>query len=100
MEKDLKISCPDCGVILIVDRITGEIIEVRRPLVKNSSGDRFADSMKKLEIEKAHRQNLFDNIAEEQARKKAVAEQLFNASLKDVKENPDDIRPENIFDRD
>ncbi len=100
MDKDLKITCPDCRVILIVDRISGEIIETRRPLVKDSSGDRFKDSMKKLDIEKAHRQNMFDNLAEEQAKKKAVAEELFNASLKDVKEKGDEIRPENIFDRD
>ena len=101
MEKELKIACPDCGTIMIVDRITGEIIETRKKLVDHSSGDRFKDSMKKLDIEKAHRQNMFDNLAEEQAKKKRIAEELFNASLKDVKEKgDDDIRPLNIFDRD
>ncbi len=63
----LKIECPTCKTILIVERSNGKVIEVRKPLVENPSGDRFNDAFEKLKNSKKE------------------IEDKFNASLKNVK---------------
>jgi len=40
-----KITCPCCDTILVINKVTGEILEHRKPLVENPSGDRFADAL-------------------------------------------------------
>jgi predicted nucleic acid-binding Zn-ribbon protein len=100
MEKELSIACPDCGTILIVDRVSGKILETRRPLVEKPSGDRLTDAFGKMKADKEKRDRLFAEMNEAEERKKRLAEELFNASLKEAKESGEDIRPTNIFDRD
>ena len=52
MDKELKITCPDCGVILVVDRISGKVIEARKPIGEQSTGDRFTDAFTKVKKDK------------------------------------------------
>ncbi len=99
MEKELKVTCPGCDTILIVDRITGKLLETRKPLVEESTGDRFKDALLKVEQDKAKYALAFDNLKEKQERKKKLAEDLFNASLKDAK-NDNNEKPHSIFDAD
>ncbi len=98
MEKEIKVTC-SCGTILIIDRISGKVLATRKPLVKDSGGDRFADAFQKVSEDKTRRHSVFDNMKENQEKKKKVAEELFNASLEDAKKSGDD-KPHNVFDLD
>ncbi|MBI4666898.1 MAG: hypothetical protein HY751_10885 [Nitrospinae bacterium] len=99
MERELKISCPGCGVVLIVDRVTGEVLETRKPLVENSTGDRLSDAFLKVKKDKEKRDSIFDNMEAHLEQKKKTAEDLFNESLKSASKDPDK-KPLNIFDMD
>jgi len=99
MEKELRINCPGCGTVLIVDRISGKILETRKPLVDNSTGDRLKDAFLKAEQDREKRAAAFDNMKEIQEKKRKLAEDIFNASMEDSK-NRGDERPDSIFDAD
>ncbi|VAX14749.1 hypothetical protein MNBD_NITROSPINAE04-1176 [hydrothermal vent metagenome] len=99
MEKELKIKCPCCDSILFIDRITGRIIETRKPLVEQSSGDRLADAFTKTRQDKEKRSAVFDDMAENLEKKKKLSEELFKSSLEDAKKDKNE-KPHSIFDAD
>ena len=90
----INIKCPCCDTILVVNRATGEVIEVRKPLVEETSGDRFKDA---LRAEKEHSkkiENLFEETLSEIERKKAERQKLFEENLKKTREEGiDDYNP-------
>lgn len=99
MEKELKVTCPVCNHVLIVDRITGETLEVRKALVEKPSGDRFADALQKTVKDKEKADSAFKDLQARLERKKKAAEEIFDASLKDAALEPGE-KPRNIFDLD
>ena len=99
MDRELRITCPGCETILIVDRITGEIIETRKPILEKSTGDRFKDAFLKADEDKKKLVSKFDDMKAQLDKKKKFAEDLFNESLKQAKEDKD-MKPRNIFDND
>jgi len=99
MEKELKVTCPGCQHVLIVDRITGDVLEVRKALVERPSGDRFADALLKTIKDKEKADSAFNDLHARQERKKKAAEDIFDASLKDAVLEPDE-KPHGIFDLD
>ncbi|MBI5816211.1 MAG: hypothetical protein HZB29_11455 [Nitrospinae bacterium] len=99
MDREIKVACPGCQTILIVDRITGELIETRKPLVEKSSGDRFIDAFTKAKDDRDKRAGKLDDIAGQLEKKRKMAEELFKASLNEAKKEKD-IKPNNIFDLD
>ncbi|VAX18295.1 hypothetical protein MNBD_NITROSPINAE02-1058 [hydrothermal vent metagenome] len=99
MEKEFKVNCPCCDLILVIDKASGKIVETRKPLVKESTGDRFKDAFLKREQDKERLAGAFDNIKEEQEKKKRAASELFNASL-DSARNDNTEKPHSIFDQD
>ncbi|MDH5510277.1 MAG: hypothetical protein OEZ32_07965 [Nitrospinota bacterium] len=99
MERDIKLSCPCCGAILFVDRINGQITETRKPLVEQSSGDRFQDAVVKTQKDKEKRDAFFDNLKENREKQKKLTEELFKASLEEARKNKAE-KPSSIFDAD
>ncbi len=100
MDKELKIACPDCGAVLVVDRITGEVLETRKPIIEQSTGDRFADAILKVKKDKEKiASTKFDDLKKEQEKKKKLSEEIFRTSLKEAKKDKD-IKPRSIFDGD
>ncbi len=100
MRKEFKVTCPCCDTILILDRVSGKVLETRKPLVEESTGDRFKDAFLKVEKDKARVADALDNVKEKQEAKRKAAEDLFNASLKEAKKEKDSIKPNSIFDSD
>jgi len=100
MEKEIKVSCPGCSSVLIIDRMSGKIVETRKPLVEETTGDRLQDAFLKQKQDKETRTAAFDNFSANQKKKKKLAEDIFNASLEDVKEEGDDAKPHSIYDAD
>ncbi len=93
-----QITCPDCKTILIVERRTGKIVEVRRPILENSTGDRFEDAFKKVRERETLAEGKFRKALESEKSKKAKLDQLFAEKLKEVEESGD-IRPINPYDQ-
>ncbi|MDH5637111.1 MAG: hypothetical protein OEZ04_01310 [Nitrospinota bacterium] len=99
MERDIKVSCPCCGAILFVDRINGQITETRKPLVEESTGDRFQDAVVKSQKEREESEAFFDNLKENREKQKKLTEELFQTSLEEAKKNKGE-KPHSIFDAD
>ncbi len=81
-----KVTCPCCNTILVVDKVTGEVLEHREPLVENPSGDRFADA---LQAQKDHSEkinSLFDKSLSGLKEKDTDRQTLFEESLKKTRE--------------
>lgn len=86
MEKEFKVICPDCGVILLVDRLTGEVMETRKPIIEQSTGDRFADAIIKVKKDREKiASTKFDDLKKEQDKKRKLADDIFRTSIKDLK---------------
>ena len=93
MEDFLKITCPCCDTILIVDRIKGKIVETRKPIVEDSSGDRFEDAFEKVRHAKAAAEAKFTAAQRKERERKAKLESMFNDGLKRAKAEGEITKP-------
>lgn len=87
MAEFLKIECPHCKHILVIDPEKGKLIETRKPLVAESTGDRFKDAFLKLENDKKGAEEKFQKSKQDEAHKKEKLDELFQKSMKKVKES-------------
>ncbi|MEW6517665.1 MAG: hypothetical protein AB1439_12265 [candidate division FCPU426 bacterium] len=87
MDTVVQVTCPKCGVVLIVDRVTGEVLETREPLVAESSGDRFQDAMQKVKQDRAEAEARFKQAQSEEKTKSQALDQLFKKSLEQAKKD-------------
>lgn len=93
MDNTLTIQCPTCHVVLLVDRITGEVLEVRKPLVAESSGDRFADALKKIKNSAQETEDKFQKSREAEKNKHKDLDALFEKSLEQAKKEDPSAKP-------
>ena len=93
----IKITCPDCKCVLIIDRREGKIIEKRPPIIKETTGDRFKDAY--IKVQKRSK-IASEKVAKAKKREKGKFQRLdkfFKESLKDAEEerppkkNPSDF---------
>jgi uncharacterized Zn finger protein (UPF0148 family) len=95
----LLVNCPDCKSVLVVDRKTGEVIEVRKPLVEESSGDRFEDARRRVLDTKARAEKAFEEAKKREEGKLERLEALFREKKEELKDTPIE-RPDRPFDLD
>jgi len=89
-----KLTCPCCDTILVVNKVTGEILEYRKPLVENPSGDRFADALRAQKDHSEKLNSLFDESISGLKEKDTERQNLFEESLKKTREEGiDDYKP-------
>jgi len=89
-----NITCPCCQTILVINRDTGKILEERKPLVDDPSGDRFADAMRARKEHADKMKTLFDKSLTSVAEKDEERRSVFEESLKKAREEgADDDRP-------
>ena len=100
MIETIKVTCPDCRCILIVDKKTGEVIEKREPILEESTGDRFEDAFLKVKSAKDRAEEKFRAAQEREKDKKKKLDELFSQKLREVKERGDTGRPDNPLDMD
>ena len=96
MEQFLKIQCPDCKTVLIVRRRDGKIVEVRKPILEDSTGDRFKDAELKVKREKDVIARKFEEAKEREKGKIDRLNKLFEEGLKRAKEEggpPERVNP-------
>lgn len=94
------IDCPCCKARIEVDRKTGKVLRHwDKPKVKEG-GDLMAESLKKMEADKARLDNYFANAGKEMEEKKKKLEDLFQKEKKKIEESGDTSRPINPMDLD
>tara|TARA_B100000315_G_scaffold212311_1_gene209618 strand:+ start:10808 stop:11107 length:300 start_codon:yes stop_codon:yes gene_type:complete len=95
-----EIKCPCCNTILIIDRIDGKIIEERRAILEQSTGDRFKDALIKSKQQKATVEKKFKESEKAHKERSESLQNIFDKSLKKVNENDDKSKPLTPFDYD
>jgi len=100
MSDTIKVSCPCCQSILIVEKRTGAVLEERKPLVEESTGDRYEDALKKVRGRKGEAEEKFSRFKGEQDAKKARLNALFDERLKEISESGEDIEKVNPLEMD
>lgn len=100
MTDTIQVKCPCCDTILIVEKKTGAVLEERKPLVEDSTGDRYEDALKKMKQRTAGAHEKFDKFKDEQSAKKARLDALFNDRLKEISESGEDVEKVNPLEMD
>ncbi len=102
MDETLKITCPCCKTVLIVNR-KGAILEERKPILdeSESTGDRFEDAIKKAKSSKEIAEAKFREAQQKEKDRMARLESMFNDGMKRVKESGEPVeKPKREFDLD
>lgn len=94
----LELNCPCCGAHLSVDRELGKVIAHEAPPRAAHAPD-FDRASQLLEKQKARREALFTQSAEDEKVKSKVLERKFEEALKKTKDEPI-TRPARDFDLD
>lgn len=84
--RTLQVTCPECNCILVVNKEDGSVVEVRKPLVEESSGDRFTDAMNAAHQHSKKMKDIFATRLTEHAQKEKERDSLFHESLKKAQE--------------
>jgi uncharacterized Zn finger protein (UPF0148 family) len=84
----LEVTCPDCRTVLVVDRKTGKVLEVKRPIGEASTGDRFEDARAKVLGTKARAESKFDEVKERSRRRLDELDKLFKDRKDELKDRP------------
>lgn len=99
MSETLQVECPDCQVILIVDRKTGKVLETRRPIVADSTGDRFEDARQKVLNAQDRAEQKFEEAKEKRKSRMAELDKLFAEKKEELKDQPIE-KPRGMYDDD
>lgn len=99
MQEHYKITCPCCDSILIVRRRDGAVIEVRKPLLEESTGDRFQDAFKKVKERGKVINSKIEEVKKIEEERRKGADDFFKEALKRAKETKDE-KPVNPLDAD
>lgn len=100
MKDSYQVKCPCCTTILVIDRRTGEILDERRPILDQSTGDRYQDALKKVRERGSVAEEKYRKFQEERSSKMDKLDALFKDTVKQVEESGEEIKPFNPFDQD
>lgn len=85
----LRITCPCCKHILVLDRNTGEILSTHGPANKPTSGDPFQDALSKVRDEKGGVDDKFEKTKQSALKSKDELDNMFDDALQKAREDPD-----------
>lgn len=83
----MELECPCCGVLLKIDASLGKVIWHGKPPRKTDAPD-IDQSARLLEQEKARREAIFRQSAEDEKSKPQLLEKKFQEALKRSKNEP------------
>jgi hypothetical protein len=86
MIETITVTCPECKVILVIDKKTGNIIEKRDPILTESTGDRFKDAYIKVKESGKRAQEKFNQAQEKRKERLQNVDKIFKDSLKNIQE--------------
>jgi hypothetical protein len=102
MAKDdfLEVKCPGCEVVLIVDRRNGKVVETRKQLIEDSTGDRFEDAFKKVKRSKGEVERRVEEARERERNKMDRLNALFKEGLQKAEKEGPISKPDRELDLD
>ena len=100
MDDFIEVACPECKTILIVRRKDGKIVEVRKPIIEDSTGNRFEDAMLKVKREKDTIAKKFEEAKKREQSKMERINAQFEEGLKRAKAEGPVSKPHSPFDLD
>ena len=100
MDDVYQIKCPCCSTILVVERRTGKVVDERRPILDQSTGDRYQDALKKVRERGSVAEEKFRKFQSERSTKFDKLNALFKDTVKKVQESGEEIKPHNPLDMD
>jgi hypothetical protein len=92
-KEPFKVTCPDCKTILVIDAKTGEIIEKRKPIIEDTTGDRLKDAFLKAKQREDEADVLFQKAKEKERERKSKLDSIFKESVEKAKEEDDCSKP-------
>ncbi len=99
-EDFLEVTCPGCKTILIVNRRSGKVVEVRKPILEDSSGDRFEDAYRKVKGSKDEIEKKVEAARERERSKMDRLNQLFKEGLEQAEKEGPIQKPKRDFELD
>ncbi len=97
MDDVYQVKCPCCTTILVIERRTGKVLEERRPILEQSTGDRYEDALKKVRERGSVAEEKFQKFQSERGQKAAKLDALFKDSLKKAEESGEKPKKVNPF---
>jgi hypothetical protein len=96
-----QIKCPCCDATLVIRRRDGKLLETRKPIREDSSGDRFDDALRNVRERKGALDKKVEAARRAEKERSARLDALFKDGLNRAKEEGDDgERPANPLDLD
>lgn len=99
-EDYLKVTCPECKNILVINRRDGKVVEVRKPILEESTGDRFQDAMLKVKRSSTELEKKIESAQERERSKMDRLNQLFKEGLDQARKEGPVEKPKRDMDLD
>lgn len=97
MDEFFKVTCPECDTILIIRRRDGKVLETRKPLIEETTGDRFEDAFKKVKGRPKEVEGKIAEVKKKEEERLKGADDFFKQALERAKES--DEKPVNPMDQ-
>jgi hypothetical protein len=97
MAKNFEIQCPCCDALLVIDRISGEVLFHKMKETKGPGGS-LESMVSNLEVQKSEAAKRFDRQIESQKDRARILEEKFREALQRAEKS--DEKPVNPMDWD
>ncbi len=95
-----EVNCPGCQTILIIRRRDGKLVETRKPILEESSGDRFEDAFEKVRRSKGDIEKKVEEARERERVKMDRLDVLFKEGMSKAEQEGPVSKPEREMDLD
>ena len=92
-KEPIKVTCPSCKTIIIIDPKEGKIIETRKPIIEDTTGDRLKDAFIKAKKREDEADTVFQKAKEKERDRKSKLDSIFKESVEKAKEEDDGSKP-------
>lgn len=97
MAKNFEIQCPCCDALIVVDRVSGEVLLHKAKETKGPGGS-LESMVQNLEAQKSEAAKRFDRNIESQKDRARILEEKFREALQRAEKS--DVKPVNPMDWD
>ena len=100
MDEFLEVTCPGCQWVLIVNRRSGKIVETRKPIIDDGTGDRFEDARRKVQRSQGEVERKVTEARERERQKRDRLNSMFEEGLERARKEGPVSKPERELDLD
>lgn len=100
MNDTVNVTCTCCNTILVVEKKTGQVLEERKPIIEETTGDRYEDALKKVRGRAGEAEEKFARFKTDQDARKARLNALFDERVKEIQDSGEDVEKVNPLEMD